>query len=157
MNNEVIIRPATAKDLQAVHALIGELAAFERAAHEFEVTLEELTNHAFGEKPIVEIRVADWDGYIAGAALVYEKYSTWKGIGLHLEDLIVREDHRGKGIGAKLFEDILRLCRERNYARLEWQVLDWNETAIKFYQKYGAEMMKEWLTCRLTSEDFKSY
>ena len=151
------MRWARPDDLPRVHALIGELAAFERAALEFNVTLDELTEHAFGQKPIVEIRVANWKGSIVGAALVYEKYSTWKGIGLHLKDLIVSEAYRGKGIGALLFEDVLRLCKERNYVRLEWQVLDWNEPAIAFYKKYGAAIMEEWLTCRLTTPDFKAY
>ena len=142
-------------DCTEVYKLIKELAEFENAATEVELTLNQLEEDAFGENAIVEIRVAEYDGEIVGAALTYEKYSTWKGRSLHLEDLIVRESHRGLGIGTMLFKEIIDLCKKQNYGRLEWQVLDWNKPAIEFYKKYGTAFLYEWLDCRLTANDLK--
>jgi len=143
------------EDCAEVYKLIHELAAFENAPDEVVLTLSQLEEDAFGENAIIEIRVAEYEGKIVGAALTYEKYSTWKGRSLHLEDLIVRESHRGMGIGTMLFKEIIDLCKKRNYGRMEWQVLDWNEPAIEFYKKYGTTFLYEWLDCRLTADDLK--
>lgn len=152
MNASVNIRPARKDDINTIHELISELAAFENAAGEVELTTQQLEDDSFGANPIVEIWVAERDGGIVGAALTYVKYSTWKGKSLHLEDLIVREKLRGKGIGSQLFEFVVDLCRKRGYKRMEWQVLDWNTTAIEFYKKYGTEFLHEWLDCRLSGD-----
>ena len=144
-------------DSSRVFDLIKELAVFEEARDEVELTVEKLREDAFGSNRIVEIYVAEVGDEIAGAALIYEKYSTWKGRSIHLEDLIVREEYRGEGIGSELFEFIIRLSKERGYGRMEWQVLDWNEKAIAFYEKYNAIFLEEWLDCRLTSTQIQKF
>lgn len=153
MKTKIILRDAIREDCKIVHDLIRELALFEKAADEVELTVNQLEEDAFGDKAIVEIRVAEMEGEIVGASLIYEKYSTWKGRSVHLEDLIVRESHRGKGIGSMLFNQIVNLAKERGYGRMEWQVLDWNEPAITFYKKYGTTYLYDWLDCRLTADD----
>ncbi len=139
------IRRALPDDGEAVMALIRELAVYEKAEGEVLVTAEELRIHAFGAKPYVEILVAEAEESIAGAALFYEKYSTWKGPALHLEDLIVAEKYRGGGIGAALLEEVLRIGSERNCRRVYWQVLDWNEPALRFYKRYNALFDSDWV------------
>ncbi len=126
-------------------ALIHELAVYEKAADEVLVTANELRQHAFGEKPFVEILVAEQENEVLGAALFYEKYSTWKGPAIHLEDLIVAERERSKGIGAQLLDEVLRIGAERKYRRVYWQVLDWNAPALRFYEKYKAYFDPEWV------------
>ncbi len=157
VKNSIHIRPGQVSDLQDVHDLIRELARYERAEKEVEITQDQLAEDAFGENPIVEIWVAEMEREVVGAALIYEKYSTWKGRSVHLEDLIVAEEHRGQGIGKMLFEKIIGLAKERNYARMEWQVLDWNKPAIEFYQSYGAEFLNEWLDCRLSKNELDKF
>ena len=156
MDEKLKIRKATPADCEVVYALILDLARFEKAADEVEMSVGQLREDAFGPEAIIEIYIASYDGDIAGMALTYEKYSTWKGKSLHLEDLIVKKDFRGKGIGSLLFEHIAALAADRKYGRMEWQVLDWNEPAIEFYKKYGATFLHEWLDCRLTREDLAS-
>lgn len=157
VKNEIVIRRAEPDDMQAVHELIAELAAFERASAEVEITVADLTADAFGTEPIAEIIVALEDEKVVGAALFYEKYSTWKGRCMHLEDFVVKQSHRRTGIGTLLFEAVIRIAAERKYARMDWQVLDWNKSAIAFYQKYGASLTSEWLDGRLTREDLKRF
>lgn len=144
------------EDCAAVHRLICELAEYEKALNEVELTVAQLEEDAFGKNAITEIRVAEVDGRVVGAVLTYEKYSTWKGRSLHLEDIIVENAYRGHGIGTRLFAEIIELCKERKYGRLEWQVLDWNEPAIDFYKKYNTTFLHEWLSCRLTANDIKN-
>jgi len=153
VKTKITLRDAQRSDCKIVYELIHELAVFEKAGDEVELTLSQLEEDAFGENALVEIRVAEVNGEIVGAALTYEKYSTWKGRSIHLEDLIVRESHRGLGIGSLLFNQIVNLCKERGYGRMEWQVLDWNEPAIAFYKKYGTTFLYDWLDCRLTADD----
>jgi len=153
VNSKVLIREGKPADIDQVYQLIKELAVFEKAADQVEISPETLEDDAFGKNSIAEIFVAEWDGEIAGAALIYEKYSTWKGRSMHLEDLIVREEFRGKGIGKRFFEFLINLADERGYGRMEWQVLDWNEPAIEFYKKYGSQFLEEWLDCRLDRND----
>lgn len=155
MENEVVVRKAKPEDIPAVHQLIVDLAVFEKAPKEVELTVSQLRDDAFGDRSIVEILVAEADREVVGAALFYEKYSTWKGRGVHLEDFVVKEEHRRRGIGSLLFEEVIRIARERGYARMDWQVLDWNESAIAFYRKYGAALTDEWLDGRFTREDLK--
>lgn len=145
MKTPFAVRPGRRDDCPAVMELIRELAVYEKAAGEVLVTQDELAAHAFGEKPLVEILVAEMKGVVAGAALFYEKYSTWKGPALHLEDLIVAEAHRGAGIGAALLDEVLRIGRERGYRRVYWQVLHWNTPAMRFYGRYSAHFDDEWV------------
>lgn len=145
VENEISIRKATPSDCLKVMELIRELAVFEKAEKELLVTAEELQEHAFGEHPFVEILVAEVNREVRGAALFYEKYSTWKGPAIHLEDLIVAEAHRSKGIGAALLDEVIRTGKSRNYRRVYWQVLDWNTDAVRFYERYKARFEAEWL------------
>ena len=156
MKSEVIIREARPDDIPKVHALITELAEFEKALDEMELTEEELLNDSFGDDAILEIIVAEGKEGVVGAAMFYEKYSTWKGRAMHLEDFVVKESERRKGIGALLFEEVMRIAKERDYARMDWQVLDWNESAIAFYKKYGANLTTEWVDGRFTREELQS-
>jgi ribosomal protein S18 acetylase RimI-like enzyme len=153
----VVIRKAEPEDVSAIHALIVELAEFEKAVEEVELTVEQLREDAFGKSPIVEMIVAESGGEVVGAALFFEKYSTWKGRSMHLEDFVVKRSRRRRGIGSLLFEEVMRIAAERRYARMDWQVLDWNDSAIAFYRKYGAQLTSEWLDGRLTRDDLKDY
>jgi GNAT superfamily N-acetyltransferase len=158
MENESIrVRVGTEQDVPAVLGLIKELATYERAADEVSVTLDQLTDDGFGPNAIYGLFVAETDSNIVGIALYYEKYSTWKGRCLYLEDIIVTEKMRGKGIGAQLFEAVIQVAKKRNSARMEWQVLNWNEPAIGFYKKYEAELDPEWLNGKLTQQQIQSY
>jgi len=156
MAKEIHIREAKREDVDQVFGLIKDLAEFEKAADEVEITAAQLAEDAFGEKPIVEIIVAMKKDVIVGAALFYEKYSTWKGRSVHLEDFVVKASERRRGIGSQLFEEVMRLAKERGYARMDWQVLDWNSSAIAFYKKYKAEISEEWLNGRFTRVQLQS-
>jgi GNAT superfamily N-acetyltransferase len=146
------IRKAVPDDCEKVYELICELAVFEKEPDAVDITPAQLEKDAFGPRAIVNIWVAEADGMVVGAALFFEKYSTWKGRTLHLEDLIVNDAFRGSGIGTMLFEKVLSIAREGGYGRMEWMVLDWNAKAIDFYKKYGTEFLDEWIDCRLTRE-----
>lgn len=133
--------------------LIRELAVFERAPDEVTVTLEHFIENGFGKNPVWEAFVAVNDQEeIVGISLYYMRYSTWKGLRLYLEDLIVTESARGKGIGKMLFDQTVAEARNLKLSGMMWQVLDWNEPAIQFYKKYGAELSNEWVNCSLNLE-----
>ena len=153
----LVVRSATPEDMPAVHALIVELAIYERAGDQVETTMEQLTLDGFGPQAIFELVVAEWEGSLVGMALWYTKYSTWKGKCGFLEDLVVRDSYRGKGIGRALFESVAEECAKRNFGRMEWQVLDWNEPAIGFYKKLGAELDPEWLNGKFTRKGLKQF
>lgn len=155
--SNVLIRIGTAKDAPKVIALVKELALYEKAPNEVTLTLEELVDDGFGANPIYGLFVAEEGSEVVGIALYYEKYSTWKGRSLFLEDIIVTESKRGLGIGHLLFEEVISVAKTRNSARMEWQVLDWNEPAINFYKKYNAELDGEWLNGKLTREQIQAY
>jgi GNAT superfamily N-acetyltransferase len=144
-----LIREATPDDMRAVHDLIRELAIYEKAEGELVNTVTQLKEDGFGANKIFDCIVAEVDHQIIGFALYYTSYSTWKGKCLYLEDFLVTESWRGKGIGKKLFERVYEIAKERKVGRFEWQVLDWNESAIAFYEKYGAEMDGEWFNARI--------
>jgi GNAT superfamily N-acetyltransferase len=146
------IRKGTPEDAGAIHRLIVELAVYERAEQEVTTTVDQLREDGFGEDAIYRLFVAEIEGEVVGMALWYEKYSTWKGRCGFLEDLVVRESHRGKGIGKALFLAVAEACAAADYGRMEWQVLDWNEPAIGFYKSLGAELDPEWLNGKLTRE-----
>ena len=153
----LVVRLATSEDMPAVHALIVELAIYERAGDEVETTVDQLTQDGFGPNAIFELFVAEWEGVLVGMALWYTKYSTWKGKCGYLEDLVVRDAFRGKRIGQSLFEAVARECAERNFGRMEWQVLEWNEPAIGFYKKLGGTLDAEWLNGKFTRSGLQRF
>ena len=149
----VTIRPAVPADAALIHALVVELAAHERLAHEVRSTPGDFAAALFGEAPRAFCDIAEWDGRGAGLALWFYNFSTFEGRhGIYLEDLYVRPEHRGRGLGRALLERLARRCRDEGLTRLQWSVLDWNEPSIGFYRGLGAEMMEEWTGCRLTGE-----
>jgi len=156
-NAAFLVRKATKEDVSALLGLIKELALYEKAPQEVTITLEELVADGFGDNPVFGLFVAEQENVIVGIALYYEKYSTWKGRGLFLEDIIVTEKERGNGIGHALFQSVIAVAKERNAARMEWQVLDWNEPAINFYKKYEANLDSEWLNGKLTREQIQLF
>lgn len=145
----MLIRRGEKKDLPQVLELIRELAAYERALHEVSNTLQDLERDGFGPEPVYGFYVAEEGGRVVGLSFFYWRYSTWKGRRLWLEDIVVTESARGRGIGAALFERTMRHCVEHGGTGMMWQVLDWNEPAINFYRKYGARLDGEWINCHL--------
>jgi GNAT superfamily N-acetyltransferase len=151
------IRIATKEDCPRLLELVNELALFEREPQEVTVTLEEFIDAGFGAKPVWKAFVAEADGIIVGFALYYIRYSTWKGCRLYLEDLIVTEEWRGRGIGKILFDKTIEEARELGLNGMTWQVLDWNEPAIGFYKKYEAAIGTGWLNGSLSKEQIDNY
>lgn len=154
---EVVVRKGNIDDLPQVHALIVELAEFERAPLEVTNTLEDLERDGFGENPIYKIFVAESTEGIVGIALYYIAYSTWKGRTIYLEDLVVTEKMRRAGIGRKLFKAVVQDAKELGAKRFRWQVLEWNEPAIAFYKKIGADLDSEWVNCTLTEQQIQDF
>ncbi len=147
-----VVRRAVKEDMIAVMSLIQELADYEKAPAEVEITADDLVEHGFGSNPRFIAWVAESESEVVGVALCYWKYSTWKGPCFYLEDLVVRESHRRGGIGDSLFDAVCAFAHENKVKRLEWQVLDWNTPAIEFYKKKKALLDGEWLNCRLTGD-----
>lgn len=147
---EVQIRKAQIEDCPRLLELIKELAVYEKAPDEVTVSMDEFKTAGFGSDPVWEAYVAEIDGQVEGMALYYIRYSTWKGRRLYLEDIIVTEKQRGKGLGKLLFERVLNISKEKGYSGMVWQVLDWNEPAINFYNKYGATLEDGWLNASVT-------
>ena len=141
----IIIRRAEKKDCPRLLELIQELADYEKAPHEVTVSLEHFEESGFGANSVWWAFVADINEEVEGFALYYIRYSTWKGQCIYLEDLLVTEKMRGKGLGKLLFEKVIEETKARNFKRMVWQVLDWNEPAINFYKKYNATLDPEWM------------
>lgn len=137
--------------------LIQELADFEKASHEAILSINNLEEDGFGENPAYQAFVAELDGQVVGMALFYEKYSTWKGRALYLEDLVVSASKRGLGAGKALFEAVMLEAKKRGSGRMEWQVLDWNQSAIDFYKSYGADLDPEWLNGRFNKKQLDEF
>jgi GNAT superfamily N-acetyltransferase len=152
---EITLRKGIEADVTHALQLVKELAAYEKAPDEVEVTPEEMKAWGFGADKQFDFFVAEANGLIVGLALYYFKYSTWKGKCLFLEDIIVTESYRGKGIGKLLFDKVVQISRETTVRRMEWQVLDWNVTAIDFYKKYNANLDGEWINCKLTNHQLE--
>lgn len=152
------LRPAQAADATALVSLIRELAEFEQLGHMVQVTPAQLEQQLFGPRPAAEAVVAELEGRIVGFALFFTNFSTFLGLpGLYLEDLYVQPAHRGHGFGKALLEHLGGLAVERGCGRFEWSVLDWNEDAIRFYERMGAALLPEWRICRVTGESLQRF
>ena len=138
------IRKATKNDMGQVLELIKELAVFEKEPNAVEVTVKDLQREGFGDAPLFTSFVAEIASEIIGIAIIYFRFSTWKGRTIHLEDLIVKEKMRGKGVGEALYTEVIKYGFDQGVKRIEWNVLDWNEGAIKFYERTGARIAKDW-------------
>ena len=155
MNDKLVIREAEINDIPAIINLINELADYEKLTHMVNISEAGLRNSLFGADKFIEVYLAEYDDKIVGQALFFKNFSTFLGKpGIYLEDLVVKPEYRGKGIGKALLKKIIDLARERNYGRVEWAVLDWNKPAIEFYNSLGAELLDDWKIFRLTSENF---
>ena len=143
------IRRAELRDCTRLLELIQELADFEKAPDEVTVSLEQFQSSGFGENPVWWAFVVEENNNILGFALYYIRYSTWKGQRMYLEDIIVTEDARGKGVGTLLFNQLIEEAKEKKFKGIVWQVLDWNEPAINFYKKFGADFDPEWINCSI--------
>ncbi len=151
------IRPGSKTDVPGAFALIKELAAFERALDEVDNTLEDMLKDGFNDNPSFGFFVAEEHDVIIGLALYYFRYSTWKGRALYLEDIVVTQAQRGRGIGKLLFDQIVNKAKAENVHGISWQVLEWNEPAIAFYKKLNAAMDAEWINCRLSKQQIFAY
>ena len=147
------IVPATSADVPAIFEMIRGLAEYERLSHLVTATQDKIRETLFGPNPAAEVLLAEWNGEWAGFALFFPNYSTFLGqAGLYLEDLYVKPHARGKGLGFALLAELAQIAVARNYGRVEWAVLDWNEPSIQFYKKLGATAMDDWITYRLTGQ-----
>ena len=147
------IRDASVGDVPLILQFIRDLAEYEKEPQSAVATAEDLKRDGFGANPKFRVVIAEWDGAPAGFAFYFFHYSTWRGQpSLFLEDLFVRPQYRGKGIGKALLVHLARIAVAENCGRFEWQVLDWNTPSIEFYKSLGAEIMKEWLTMRISGE-----
>ena len=151
----IATRKANKQDIPDILSLIQELATYERAPQEVTITPADLEEDGFGNRPLFEAILAELDGKVVGMAFYFISYSTWKGRCIFLEDIIVKLEHRNKGIGTVLFDKVIEKAKEFGAKRLQWQVLEWNEPAIKFYKKYKANIDPEWLNCKLTEAQIK--
>jgi GNAT superfamily N-acetyltransferase len=151
------IRRGERQDLPAVLSLIQELALYEKAPHEVTNTVKDMERDGFGSHPIYFLWVAEKNEKIVGIAICYIRYSTWKGQMLYLEDIVVTEKERGKKIGHQLMNTVIQFAQEEQYNGLIWQVLDWNEPAIRFYKKYNAQFDGEWFNVKLNKEQLQQF
>ena len=153
----ITLRIAQKEDCPRLIELVNELALFEKAPEEVTVSLQEFEDSGFGNNPVWKAFVAVNNDVIIGFALYYIRFSTWKGRRVYLEDFIVTEEYRGKGVGKLLFERIIQETKELGYSGMVWQVLDWNEPAIAFYKKYEANIEEGWLNASLSNEQVAKY
>ncbi len=153
----ITVRKATEADIPQMLALVKELAIYERAPDEVIATEESMNRDGFGNHPLYEAVVAEADGVIAGMAVFYTCYSTWKGKLVYLDDLIVTESKRKLGIGRKLLDEVVRFAKNNGANQMRWHVLDWNTPAIEFYKTYQAAFDPTWTTCKLTREQLDAF
>ncbi len=154
---EYRIRTSRREDMGQVLQLIQELAIFEKEDNAVEVSLKNLEEDGFGKSPLFHCFVAEKENHIVGMALVYPRYSTWKGPVIHLEDLIVTEEMRGSGLGTALLNEVVKYGHDLGVKRISWEVLDWNEPAIGFYESKGANVMRDWDVVHLDEQGMKNY
>jgi len=155
--NNIKIRSGLKRDLPHVLELINELASFEKASDQVSNTVEKMEQDGFGINPIYGFFVAEMNERIVGLSLYYYRYSTWKGKRLYLEDIIVTEEERGKGLGKLLFERTMKFALEQNCTGMMWQVLDWNKPAIEFYKRYEAKLDGEWINGHLEASQITAF
>jgi GNAT superfamily N-acetyltransferase len=154
--DSIRIRPAVASDAEAIVNLVRELAVYEKLEDSVRADVESIRRHLFGSQPLAEALMAEVEGRTAGFALFFHTFSTFRGQpGLYLEDVFVRPEFRGKGIGSRFFRELGRIAAERDCGRMEWVVLNWNAPAIGFYESRGARPLGEWTTYRLEDEALK--
>ncbi|AMA50154.1 MULTISPECIES: GNAT family N-acetyltransferase [Flavobacterium] len=151
------IRRGTSYDMAQVLLLIKELALFEKEPEAVVITEEDLIRDGFGSNPLFHTFLAEIDGVIVGVALYYYRYSTWKGKTIHLEDLIVTQNMRGTGIGIALYKEIMKQGALDGVRRIEWNVLDWNTNAIKFYEKSGAKVLDDWRVVQMDEKGLEEF
>ncbi len=154
---QISLRTATKEDIKEIFELIRELAIYEKAEHEFTLTEEQLIMDGFGEYPLFHILLAEFENNVVGMSFWFYSYSTWKGKCMYLEDLIVKKEFRGKGVGKILFDATIKEAYKTNAQRLMWQVLDWNTPAIDFYKSFGASIEEEWYNGRMTRPQLENY
>ena len=153
-----MIREATPNDVSTIHDLIIQLAIYEREPDAVIATPEQIMENLFGSDPVAFCHVAEIEGKVVGIAIWFLNYSTWLGkAGLYLEDLFVKPEFRGSGLGLSLLKTLAQVCVDRGYERFQWWVLDWNEPSINFYKSIGAEAMDEWTVYRLSGSALKSF
>jgi diamine N-acetyltransferase len=149
----ISVRPARPQDASLIYSLVRELADYERLTHEVDSTQEQIAAALFGPQPRLFCDIAEWDGEAVGFALWFLNFSTFRGKhGLYLEDLFVRPALRGKGIGKALMQQLARHCLDKDLARFEWTVLEWNKPSIEFYRSIGAKLLDDWRVCRMSDE-----
>ncbi len=149
---EIRVRKATPEDLTEVVELIKELAGYEKASSEVKITIDELKKDGFGNQPWFWILLAEVENQIIGMSFYYIRYSTWTGKNLYLEDIIVKQQYRGNGVGQLLFAETIKAAKELKVRQMIWQVLDWNEPALNFYKKFDAEFDPQWINGKLRFE-----
>lgn len=154
---EYIIREAEAGDMAQVLGLVKELASFEKESKAVEVTVADLVADGFERNKLFQCFVAESNGTLVGMALVYPRYSTWKGPVIHLEDLIVTESMRGSGLGSALLTEVVKYGHRLGVKRISWEVLDWNEPAIAFYESKGAKVMRDWDVVQLDEKGIQNF
>ncbi|APU68405.1 GNAT family N-acetyltransferase [Christiangramia flava] len=154
---DINVRPAQPQDMASVLELINELAIFEKEPDAVIIDEQDLIRDGFGEHPAFHCFVAEADGDIQGMALIYFRYSTWKGKTVHLEDLIVREAYRGKGIGSALYTEVIQFATDQGVKRTEWVVLNWNKPAANFYRNSGADVLEDWDTVQMHEPAMHAY
>ena len=155
---KILIREALEKDMNEVHKLIVELAIYEKEPNAVEIDVKELKEMGFSKTiPLFKCFVAEVKNTIVGAAIIYNIFSTWKGKTLHLEDLIVTEKMRNKGIGGKLFDKVILYGKKIGAKRISWNVIDWNKNAIDFYENRGAKIIDGWSIVHLSGDNLKNY
>mgnify|MGYP001188581582 FL=1 len=154
---DINIRSAKKEDMKRVHELIMELAKYEKLPEEVDLNTNDLIKDGFGEKKLFNCFVAEVNSRVEGMAIIYNRYSTWKGQTLHLEDLIVTKEMRNKGIGALLLDKVIFFGKKMGVKRITWEVIDWNKKAIKFYERKGARLIDDWSIIHLNEKAIKNY
>jgi len=154
---KIILREGQKSDMPAVLMLIKELASFEKEADAVEVSVEDLQRDGYGADPLFKVFIAEKGNEIVGMALFYERYSTWKGRSIHLEDLIVKNSFRGEGIGKALYTKVLSYAYDKKLKRVSWEVLDWNKVAVDFYVSTGAKILDGWQVVHMNEGSLNNF